>query len=85
MTTLADIKEAYVQFCTWKRSPTCGRAQAEAEFDGVFKHHLASLRQARVHVVAVRNSPGLGDTHHESWLREAQEFIENAQDELECA
>lgn len=30
---LSEIREAWVQWSSWKRVPTCGRAQAEAEFD----------------------------------------------------
>lgn len=30
---MSEIREAWVQWSAWKRVPTCGRAQAEAEFD----------------------------------------------------
>lgn len=35
--TIEDIKEAWVQWSCWRRTPTCGRAQAEQEFDEIMK------------------------------------------------
>ncbi len=50
--TIADLKEAYVQFCTWKREPTCGRVQAETEFEAAMTDERAK-RPDREHLRTV--------------------------------
>ena len=35
--TIDELKEAWVKWSAWRRSPTQGRARSEAEFDDLFR------------------------------------------------
>ena len=49
--SMDEIRAGWVMYSTWKRVPTCGRVQAEAEFDRWLAEHdrevaVASAKQA---------------------------------------
>ena len=39
--SMDEIRAGWVMYSTWKRVPTCGRVQAEAEFDAALASELA--------------------------------------------
>jgi hypothetical protein len=50
--TMEQIRYGWAVFSNWKRVPTCGRVQAEKDFDDWLKAHDAEVRNATLEEAA---------------------------------
>jgi hypothetical protein len=50
--TMEQIRYGWAVFSNWKRVPTCGRVQAEKDFDDWLKAHDAGIRNAALEEAA---------------------------------
>ena len=75
--SMDEIRAGWVMYSTWKRVPTCGRVQAEAEFDAALASELKKAREEALEEIFdnpliplvnkewIRNPQGMTDAYAE--------------------